>query len=422
MTTNHKASKLGRRKFIAATAAAAGLASLPRRAPAQQAALKLISHRNPSLEYYMSKFTTAIPGVRVDSTLVPIDKAFELQTIALSSGSDSMDFLMVNDPTLKRFARSGWLRPLDDLWAKYKNEYELGDFPQSVLDAFTMEGKLYAVPLIVNSMFFFYRVDLFKEKNLNPPKTFDEYISAAQTMHSPRRAGTVLNYKPVDGALNETHWYLNAHGGSWFDDRWRPTFNNAQGVKAVETLKNVARFAPPGFTSHANDESTINLQQDLAAMGMQWFTRAGAMDDPAKSKVVGQIAWAVPPGGGGQRLAVDGYAISKFSKADPDVVFRLIMEAGKKESMRGAAAFAMPVRNSLLGDTDLQQKYRFYPAALAALEVAKPLPSLPEFLEVGELIVRRLHQAVSGESPVKVALDAAATEVEDALRRRGYYR
>jgi len=413
---------LSRRRFVMSAAAGAGLTALPRRAPAQQAALKLISHRNPSLEYYMSRFTNAVPGVRIDTTLVPIDRAIELQTIALSSRSDSLDFLMVNDPSLKRFARSGWLRPLDDLWERFKAEYQLDDIPGSVREAFSLDGRLYAVPLIVNSMFFFYRTDLFQERNLQPPRTMDDYIRAAEALNTPRRAGTVLNYKPVDGALNETHWYLNAAGGSWFDERWQPTFNNDRGVQAVETIKSVARFAPPGFTSHANDESTINLQQDLAAMGMQWFTRAGAMDDPSRSRVVGRINWAVPPGGGGQRLAVDGYAISAFSRADPEVVFRVLMEAGKKESMRGAAAFAMPTRNSLLGDAELQRQYRFYPAALDSLQVAKPLPALPEFLEVGELIVRRLHQAVSGERPVKAALDAGAAETEDALRRRGYYR
>lgn len=57
-------------------------------------------------------------------------------------------------------------------------------------------------------------------------------------------------------------------------------------------------------------------------MGLQWATRAKAMDDPAKSRVVGKIDWVTPPEGHA-RIAGDGYAISAFSKQDPDLLFRI---------------------------------------------------------------------------------------------------
>ena len=119
-----------------------------------------------------------------------------------------------------------------------------------------------------------------------------------------------MTLKPVDGCLNESHWYLNAMGEGWFDKNWKPIFNQPAGVNAITMMKQMTAFAPRGFTSAANDESTINLQQGLAAMGLQWFTRAASMDDEKKSRFVGKINWIAPPGGG-QRIANDGYAISK---------------------------------------------------------------------------------------------------------------
>ena len=407
-----------RRPRIIAIVAVASLIGFSQIAAAQT--VNLVGDRNPANEYYVSKIETAIPGVDVTSTLTNYDAVVEKEMITLSSGSDDIDLLYVNDPLVKQYAKAGWLLPLDDLWIKYTSEYDLGDIPDSVLEAFRFEGKLYAVPMYFNSMFFFYRSDLFEEAGLESPRTFDEYHTAAAKFNTDGRAGTTFSLKPVDAALNETHWYMNAHGAAWFDEEWKPAFNSPEGVRAIEAMRETAKYAPPGFTSHANDEAMISFQQDLAVMGLQWFSRAAAMDDPAKSKVVGKIEWAVPPGGG-SRLAVDGFAISAFSETDPDLLFLMLMTAIEKESMRGGAGVGFPPRNSLLGDPELQEQYRFYPAALETIQVAKPFPSLPEFLQLGDIITRQIHDIVAGDAPVKETLDALAAEAEDILRRRGYY-
>jgi maltose-binding protein MalE len=75
-----------------------------------------------------------------------------------------------------------------------------------------------------------------------------------------------------------------------------------------------------------------------------------------------------------------------------------------------------------LNDTELRAKYRWYPAAQAALESGKPFPQIPDFLDVGEIVTRRVLQAVTGEMDTKAALDAAAKESEELLASRGYYK
>lgn len=399
---------------------AALVAVLPLTAAIGQEKLTGISHRHGSLEFYAQAMDKAVPGVRVEMSLMPVDKAFELQTINLSSGSDAYDIIWVNDSQLKKYAKSGWLEPLDGYWAKFKEEFKLGDYPESVLDSFRYEGRLYAVPAQVNGMFFFYRADVFKERGAQPPKTFEDWLNLAQLFNSPRRAGTIMSLKRVDAALNETHYYLNALGDGWFDGKWRPVFNSPKGVAAIERMKALAKFAPPGFTSHANDESMVTLQQDLAVMGLQWYTRAAAMDDPNKSKVVEKMEWAAPPLGG-QRIVVDGYAISKFSGKPKETIFRVLASATGEANQRAIAKEAVPSRASVLNDAELQKRFRHYPAALAALKVGKPYPPLPEFQEVGDIVTRYVQRAVTGEMPVKAALDAAATETEELLRKRGYY-
>jgi ABC-type glycerol-3-phosphate transport system substrate-binding protein len=187
------------------------------------------------------------------------------------------------------------------------------------------------------------------------------------------------------------------------------------------------KYAPPGVTSYANDESTVALQQGLAAMGLQWASRAAAMDNPQASKVVGKIEWSSPPNirrgvPAGQRIVTDSYAISKFSKADKDLIFRTLAYASSRESMRGGAKLGLPTRAPLLNDPELAKQNRQWPAALAAMQVAQPYPLLPEFIEIGEGVTLKIQQALAGELTPKQALDQAANDAEDLLRSRGYYK
>jgi ABC-type glycerol-3-phosphate transport system substrate-binding protein len=383
--------------------------------------IRVISHRQPALEYYTSQMQEALGEERVTVELMPIDKEIELASITMAAGSDAVDVLYLTDTLLKRFAANGWLEPLDEMWAKYKDEYKLDDFPKSVIDAVSYNGHIYSMPILSNTELFFYRSDLLSEKGIEPPSTMEEYEKAAAALDSNRMAGTIMSLKPVDAALNEAHWYMNSIGEGWFDENWKPIFNNEAGVAAIKKMKEMTKYAPRGFTAHANDESTINLQQGLAAMGLQWFTRASAMDDPKQSRFVGKFEWVAPPGGGA-RIANDGFAISKFSSADKEEMFRMLAEAASQESMREGASYAMPPRASLLEDPELSKKYRWYPAAREALETGQPFPALPEFIEVGEIITRHILQAVTGETEVKAALDQAANETEEFLSSRGYYK
>lgn len=386
-----------------------------------QEAIRIISHRTPALEYYTTAMKNALPEGRVNAELMPIDKELELASITMSSKSDAIDVLYLNDTSLQRFAANGWLEPLDDLWEKYKDEYDLGDFPQSVIDSVSYDGHIYSMPILTNTELFYYRKDLFDEAGVKPPETMDAYLAAAGQFHSARRAGTIMSLKPVDAALNEAHWYMNAIGDGWFDKDWRPIFNNEAGVRAITRLKEMSQYAPRGFTAHANDESTINLQQGLATMGLQWFTRAATMDNPEQSRVVGKIDWVAPPGGGA-RIANDGFAISRFSSGDRDEMFRMLAKAASRESMTEGAKFAMPPRLSVLENEELAKQYRWYPAARAALENGKAFPSMPDFLDVGEIVTRHILRAVTGEAEVKAALDQAAAETEELLTSRGYYK
>ncbi len=409
---------IGRR----ALAGAAALAMPSIRRVWADTPVSLISHRYPGLEYYAEKIKTALPGVPVEPRLMQAPEAIQLSRIALSARSNQMDLIWANNIVMASFAKSGWLEPLDDLWAKHAEEYNLNDIAPSIVKNCMYDGHIYGMPLTVNTTLYAYRADLYAEKGLKPATTWDGFIENAKALTSPpRRYGATLALKS-DMVANEMNAVLNTIGDGWFDKDWRPTFNSPRGIEAVEVYKRLAKYTVPGFTAVHNDEHTVNLGQDIAAQGQQWATRCASMDNPEKSRVVGKIEWTVMPQGGQQVGVSDIYCISRYSAKDKDTLFRLVASALREENQRGAAALAVATRQAVVKDPELAKKYRWYPAVSEALKIARPMPSLPEFSEASELANKRIVQAIVGQMDTKAALDAGAAEVVAMLTDRGYYK
>ena len=390
-------------------------------AAAADVRIAVFGHRYPFNEYYIEKAMPGkVPGTTVQPNLTAFAQFEEKVRISLAANSDELDIIACQGVKVKEYANIDWLEPIDDLWEKYRAEYTLDDIPANVVDTMRHNGKLYGVPFGLNTMFMFYRKDLFDERGPAPPKTMDEYLAAAREFHTPRRSGAQLTLKPVEAAINELHWHFTAAGGGWLDQTtFAPVFNREHGVRAIERLKELAQVSAPGYLTNDNNETAVNFQQDLAVMGLQWASRAASMDNPRQSRVAGKMAFAAPPGGG-SRVIVIGFCMPKASKADRDLRFRVLMEAAKAESMRGGANFSIPSRLSVMGDPAVQAANRHFPAAMETIKTAIDVPPLPEYSEVGEIMVRRVHQALANELQVKQALDLAAREVAEHLRRRGY--
>jgi ABC-type glycerol-3-phosphate transport system substrate-binding protein len=406
---------------LASVALAAPAIGLGSRTVNAAAPVQLIGYRYPASEFYAEQMKAAVPGTEVSVQLMPSDKVMELVNINLSSQSGNLDILHMTDALLSNAVQNKWLRPLNDLWDKYKNEFALDDIDKNIVDGLSRDGNLYVVPTEFNSLIQFYRTDLFEEKGLKPATTLDEYKKNAAALNTGKQAGVIMLGRAGDPLMTETHYYLNNIGDGWFDQQWQPVFNSENGVRAIEFMKEMSRFAQRGFASSASDEAALALQQGFAAMGNHYLTRASSMNDPAKSRFVGKIGTEVAAQGN-QRISLTGYAISAFSKQDPNLLFRIIMGAAKTESMKANVKNNVPTRVSLMSDGELASQYPYLKAAQGAAKAGKNLPRMPYFFSVGDIVSRRVNQVLTNEMQAKEAMDAAAKEVKGLLTSNGFYK
>ncbi len=89
----------------------------------------------------------------------------------------------------------GSVRPLDDLVAKYGQHLQ----PNQLI---RIDGKVMAIAMMINVQHLMYREDLLKQANVEPPKTYDDMLKAAEAI---RKAG--LAQYPIGGTY-KTGWTL----------------------------------------------------------------------------------------------------------------------------------------------------------------------------------------------------------------------
>lgn len=221
---------------------------------------------------------------------------------------------------------SGLLRPLDDLVAKYGQDLS----PNQVV---RLNGKAYVVAMMVNAQNLLYRADILEQLGIPVPKTYDEVLAAAERI----KASGLVPY-PL-GATMKSGWNLGLEfvnmylglGGELFGPENRPAIRNERGVKALETMKRLTAYMDPEYLTADSTVVQQQMQQGRIAMANLWASRAGAMDDPAESRVVGKVRTAAAPAAvpGGKPATTtwwDGAAIARnITDEQAEAAFRLVV-------------------------------------------------------------------------------------------------
>ena len=104
---------------------------------------------------------------------VPYENLLNRITTEGISEEPSFDLVTYTDvmgPSIKQF-----LQPLDG----YTDKKFFDRFPESTMKLSTYDNKIYSLPLRANTQLLFYRKDIFKKLNIEPPKTWEDLNKAS---------------------------------------------------------------------------------------------------------------------------------------------------------------------------------------------------------------------------------------------------
>jgi ABC-type glycerol-3-phosphate transport system substrate-binding protein len=262
-----------------------------------------------------------------------LDQDFRLKQPAAFAANPALYHIGgVANETMVPLLNAGTIRPLDDLVAKYGKHLT----PNQLIK---VDGKVMAIAMMVNSQHLMYRKDVFDQLGLAQPKTYGEVIAAAQKIKAANAVPFPIAATMRSGwnlAMDFSNLYL-AQGADFFGADNKPAINNPAGVKTLETMKALTAYMDPEYLNADSSVVQRQFQQGRVAIANFWGSRAGALDDPKESTVVGKVkmaASAAAAAGGKPAGTVwwDGAVIAKnISDAEADAAFRVLMEGMDRE-------------------------------------------------------------------------------------------
>ncbi|MCZ4071752.1 MULTISPECIES: sugar ABC transporter substrate-binding protein [Rhizobium/Agrobacterium group] len=393
-----------------------------------------------------SDFTTKNPDIKVEWVTLEENVLRERVTTDIATNGGQYDIMTIGNYEVPIWAKQGWLLPLEKLGDKY----DVDDLLPAIRGGLSSEGKLYAAPFYGESAMIMYRKDLFEKAGLKMPDNPTwEFIGDAARKITDRKAdinGICLRGKAGWGEnMAFISALTNSFGGRWFDENWKPQFDQPEWKSSLQFYVDLMKDAgPSGASSNGFNENLTLFQQGKCGMWIDATVAASFVSNPKDSTVADKVGYAIFPTHGelknhGNWLWSWNLAIPKSSQK-AEAAEKFISWATSKEytelvaSKEGWANVPPGTRTSLYKNADYEKAAAFAKPTLAAMDAAditkptvKPVPytggqfvAIPEFQALGTTVGQLFSAVVAGQSSVDDALAGAQSTATREMTRAGY--
>lgn len=271
-----------------------------------------------ALRLMFSRFTRQT-GIEVEAEILSYEEMQQFSKDCSFAGC--CDLIQTNIAWFETLAAKNAFVQLDRLFGEY-----IRNFSSEILELYSMyQGRMYAMPYMLDTQLLFYRKDLFEdiryqrlfyEKNkceLRVPRSWSEYEQVAAFFtrsvnpDSPVAFGTTMGGYPFYSVYGFMP-YLWEAGASLFDQNGNISANNPGAAFALQRYINTFSYADPAAVNWGWAEQTTQFIQGNAAM--MTLYQAHYMDYLSRENisVAGRIGLSSLPGSrsvrGGWTLAI----------------------------------------------------------------------------------------------------------------------
>ncbi len=219
---------------------------------------------DPEIAWYKARveaFTASHPGVQVAYDAVGMSGLFEKLTTALAAGQPPD---MVAGSGLSRvatLAKLGVLQPVDDIVEAIGRD----DFMPGMVDQFTWDGQVLAVPVQTLSFPYWFRRDLLEQAGLAEPRTWDDLLNVAKTLTRDGVYGICLPGGVNTATARQVLIYFRQGGGNILDADGTIVINSAENRATLEFMKELYQYSPPGASNFGFGDLLTNFQSGICA-------------------------------------------------------------------------------------------------------------------------------------------------------------
>jgi sorbitol/mannitol transport system substrate-binding protein len=384
------------------------------------------------------------PGIHLNWILLEENVLRERTTVDVALHGRQFDVITIGDYETPLYAAKGWLSEL-----KPPPSYDVDDLVKPVRDVLTYNKKLYAAPFYAESSMTYYRKDLLEKRGLTMPAkpTWEDIrrIAAAIDDKSSETFGVCLRGKAGWGenmALIDT--MVNTYNGTWFDMQWHPTIDTPEWRQAIGMYTSLLlKYGPPNASSNGFNENLALFASGKCGIWVDATVAAGAIYDPAQSKVADKVAIAPAPIGvspaGQNWLWVWSLAIPTTSKYQ-DAAQKFVAWATSKEyitlvgKQKGWKQVPPGTRESTYANPQYSRVAPFASAVKQAIDstdsahpTSRPVPytgigyvDIPEFQGIGTQSGQFFTGVLAGNLTMERALQLSQKVTDRAVKQAGY--
>jgi multiple sugar transport system substrate-binding protein len=330
------------------------------------------------------------------------------------SGGKGPDVLLLGPDQIPQFVTSGSLAPVDKAIEGTKDKFLPGS-----LDALSVGGKIYGVPIYHTVTSTMYNKALLDKAGIKtPPQTWDEVKAAAPKLKAIGVATLDYSASP-ETSLNQTYYPLlwQAGGKVFSEDGKKSAFNSPEGLEALTFLTDLfqAGSVPKSALTNKNQIAEQAMGKQQVAMGFanvpadaklaaaSWGAGNVVIGEPLKHQK--QVGFGLP----------GGLAMNEGSEntAGAEKFMKFMTEPAQLTSLAKASGFLSPRTDVKVPISDpLTAKFA---EALPFVYSGEPNPSARQVMS---LLSAEIQAALTGKKTPKDALESAAKQADDLLSRQ----
>ncbi|WP_245706552.1 ABC transporter substrate-binding protein [Ruegeria marina] len=406
--------------------------------------LRVLVHGDPTfmvMDTLKRQFEQVI-GTTIAQRAFSIDRLRDEALRNAERPASRYDIIAVDLPWIGEFAEKNVLMPLDQVMDLVR--LDPADFHTAGWKAAHWGGRAYGVPAQTTPELLFYRRDLFAEAGLEPPATTDALLTAARTLHDPRRGRYGIAWNAARGtALGHTVLMTMADFGQpvldlpeiagGFDTdhlargNYRPTIDTDAGLRAAEFLLELLDYSPPDILSMSWYERVRPYAAGSIAMAYGYTLLAPYFELDESSPASGQTGYLPHPSGPGASpvAPVGGYVLGIPANLSPDRVPAAVEaltvftspEAQKLYVQNGSRTNP---RYSVGSDPEVRRASSIFEAvdAMSWRDELQfwPRPPVPEIVDIIQICGEEFHDMLRGIVTPRDALRKAQARADAIIQ------
>ena len=276
----------------------------------------------------MKPFEAKNPDISVEIVTVP-SIGYDQTRNTMIAANQLPDLFWVGNDQLLEYGRKGILFDWTKQATAKGDDFALEQFAPGAVANFTLDGKLYGLPSLMNTYGYFYNADMFEAAKVALPKvgwTYEQFFEAAKKL-STKNGDQVTRYG-VYGPLNDMFvlsQYAASHGGPTFQDRIleaRKVTSSPQlieGAKAWATAIKDGSVTPRNYPGDGLDKLFAAGKVPMLGAG-QWLAKGFI-----EAKLPFKWGFAPLPGGTKSVTIYDAVGIASPSYIkNPDAVWKVM--------------------------------------------------------------------------------------------------